>query len=483
MSILAKNTFFLTVASIGQKAVAFLYFVAIARFLGSEEALGNYFLALALITTIGVLDDLGLTSVIIRQVAQSKDRAVELVRNALSWKLLAFPITVFLAFLLPGLIGFSSEAIGLVKLAVFVMLADSLSVMFYGVLRGLQIIKFEALGIFTGQILTTIFGIIFLSLGGNDLRFLIGALILGSTWNAAFSAFKVAKHLSVKALLPSFTFDKKILQAGLMFFLAGVFVKLYSYVDSFAINLALGKGAVGIYSVAYKLTYAFQFLPMAFVGALYPSLSAQINDPAALKATFLRAEWYLATIGAPIVAGLSAVGSGVIELAYGAKFAGAVPVLQLLLIGLFFIFLDFPVGSLLNATHRQAQKTIIMGITMVINVVFNILLVPKLGIEGAGWSAIISFAFMFLSGFYLVRRAISVSWIELFRFVFPATISAAIMFIAVIVGQKFVPWFTMIPVGGLIFFLALFLTGGITKGDWNQVKLIAKRKYAPDLSS
>jgi len=45
---LAQNTLYLTLASVGQKAVAFLYFAMIARFMGVEDT-GSYFLALAVI--------------------------------------------------------------------------------------------------------------------------------------------------------------------------------------------------------------------------------------------------------------------------------------------------------------------------------------------------------------------------------------------------------------------------------------------------
>ena len=110
MSTLAKNTLFLTAASVGQKAVSFLYFAFIARVLGDESMLGASFLALALTTVIGVLDDLGMTNVVIREVAKTPERAKELVKNVLGWKLLAMPFTAVLAFVLPPILGFSTEA-------------------------------------------------------------------------------------------------------------------------------------------------------------------------------------------------------------------------------------------------------------------------------------------------------------------------------------------------------------------------------------
>src|SRR3989344_1063057 len=103
---LAKNTLLLTGASVGQKVVAFFYFSLIARTIGVENTC-SYFLALAMITTIGVLDDLGLTSVLIREVAKAPERAREWLRNVIGAKLVAMPLTVAVAFFLPTLVGYS----------------------------------------------------------------------------------------------------------------------------------------------------------------------------------------------------------------------------------------------------------------------------------------------------------------------------------------------------------------------------------------
>ena len=51
------------------------------------------------------------------------------------------------------------------------------------------------------------------------------------------------------------------------FALAAIFVKIYSTTDALLLEFYLGESAVGMYSIAYKLTYAFQFFPMAFVAA------------------------------------------------------------------------------------------------------------------------------------------------------------------------------------------------------------------------
>lgn len=482
MSRLAKNTLMLTVASIGQKAIAFLYFALIARTIG-EESTGSYFLALGLVTTIGVLDDIGLTSVVIREVAKTPERATELLRNALGWKMFTMPLTIVLAFFLPTLpfFDFSPEAIMLTRIATAVMLLDTLSLTFYGVLRGLQRLSFESIGIFVGQSTTAVIGGVALLGGLEDLRWLILALIVGSAWNAVFSLIQVVRRLGIQAIVPSLSMGTKLVRMAFMFFLAAVFVKIYSYTDSFILNRELGEAAVGTYSVAYKLTYAFQFLPLAFIGALYPTFSAHTKDPEILRLTLLKASWYMALLASPIVFGIFSLAPEIISLAYTEKFTEAASVLAILIFVLPVIFLDFPLGALLNATGRQAYKTGIMGSTMIINVTGNLIFIPWLGIPGAAVAAVISFSFMFLAGWLAVRRFLPISINDLVKTTGGLFLSGILMAFVVLLAKPFVPWMATIPLGAAVFFLLAYGTRSVTKEHVITFRnLLSRKAYAND---
>src|SRR5262245_18031319 len=124
---------------------------------------------------------------------------------------------------------------------------------------------------------------------------LVLALACGSAFNLAFSASHVAKRLGRSALVPAWdgAGAKKLFRDASPFLLAGLFVKAYGNIDIQFLNRYLGEAAVGIYAIAYKYTYAFQFLPLAFVAALYPGMSARVGkDPEGLHRLFDRAMRY-----------------------------------------------------------------------------------------------------------------------------------------------------------------------------------------------
>ncbi|MFA7204482.1 MAG: oligosaccharide flippase family protein, partial [Candidatus Caldatribacteriota bacterium] len=66
-----KNSLFLLLSNIVSKILAFFYIIYIARYLGAE-GFGVFSFALAFTSIFGVLVDLGLNSLTVREIARSK---------------------------------------------------------------------------------------------------------------------------------------------------------------------------------------------------------------------------------------------------------------------------------------------------------------------------------------------------------------------------------------------------------------------------
>lgn len=475
----AKNAFYLTVATIGQKVLAFLYFLFVAKVFLKEQT-GAYFLALTVTTIFSVVADFGITPVIIREVAKESGRALGLVRRALGLKLPIIILSVIGALLAARFLGYNAEIQFLVLLACLVMIEDAISLLYFGVLRGLHVLRYESLGMMIGELITVTIGGVSL-LVHPSLVLLVVALVAGSLFNAVFSSLLVVKKLGWSAMVPSFEKWRELLKISFPFALAGGFSKLYSYVDSILLSIFIGTGAVGLYGVAYKMTYAFQFLPMAFVAALYPGMSSMVErDNKRLIEMLEKSWWYLLIIGSPIAFGIFSVAPDIINLTRQ-EYLEAVPILRALVFVLLPLFLDFPIGSLLNAAGRQATKTAIMGVTMAINVIFNVLLIPKFGIIGAAWAAEISFWFMFLAGLYFVPRIIpGLPWKNLFWLSIKIIGSGAVMAVITMFIRPAVGFIPAIIIAAVIYASLLFASRSVSPSQLREIKTLATKKEAPE---
>ncbi|HAU66095.1 MAG: Membrane protein involved in the export of O-antigen and teichoic acid [Candidatus Uhrbacteria bacterium GW2011_GWF2_39_13] len=471
----ARNTLYLTAASIGQKIIAFIYFLFLARIMMPEQT-GQYFLAISITSIFSVIADFGITSVITREIAKDEMQAKPLVSNAISLKILLTVVAVVVTFLTSYFLNYGPTIQFLILLASIVLILDAFQVFFYGILRGFQALEFESLGVFIGMATTALFGG-FILWFYPSLPLLIIALVLGSFVNLIVSLMYVGKRIGWNVLIPSLNKNDLILilKTAFPFALGALFVKVYSYIDTIFISKFLDAASLGFYAIAYKFTYAFQFLPMAFVAALYPGMSALVDkDPDALEAVLHRSMWYVALISAPIVFGLYAIASEVVQLA-GPEYLSATIVLQVLIFVLIPLFLDFPIGSLLNASNRQSIKTAIMGGTMLINVILNAVLIPRIGILGAAYASLFSFLFMFLAGFYFIRRVIpAFSYWRLLKTLLPIYVSGIVMLMTVLVLKPILGWLFIIPVGGIVYLSFLLFLGVFTQSDKSFFKI--KRK-------
>ena len=200
---------------------------------------------------------------------------------------------------------------------------------------------------------------------------------------------------------------KDVVRAALPFAIAGICVKVYSYMDTLLLRELWGEVSVGYYAIAYKVTYAFQFLPLAFVAALYPGMSAAAKEREALQTILEESLRLMMVVAAPLAALLSSFAPSIVLMAYGKEYSGSIAPMTILPWVLIPIFFDFPIGSLLNATHRASQKTIAMFVAMIINVAMNLLLIPRLGPAGAAWSAIVSFVGLACMGIWFIRHDVS----------------------------------------------------------------------------
>ncbi|MDP3245122.1 MAG: flippase [bacterium] len=468
----AKNTFFLTSALVGQKILSFVYFTLLARFFGPED-IGKYTFALAFTTIFSIITDLGLTPFLVRETAKTKERAGELLRAVLTLKIGLIVLAYGSVILASYLLGYPALIIKLIFIAGLIMAMDGIHLSFYGVLRGLGQLKYESLGMVIGQTITLALGGVFLLINPPLVVFLI-ALACGSVFNVIYSFFVIKKHGIKFLIAPGKEILKTIAKSAVPFALAGFFTKIYSYMDTVLLRHIKGDMEVGWYSVPYKITYAFQFLPLALSAAIFPAIAnAWKNDRTKVQEIFEKALTYCLIISLPLAFGIASLAPQIILKIYGQPFANSILPLEISIFGLIFVFLYFPIGAALNATDRQNVNTFFMGLTMVANIFLNLILIPRFGAVGASLAAVCTNAFLFFSTFIWSLRVVRPS--KNFLHVFIKTIfSVAIMSATVLVFKKTIAWPLTIPLGAFVYLGLLYLLKTFSLEEIAKIKSTLK---------
>ncbi len=458
-----QNTSFLTAASILQKVISFVYFTIIARVVGVENT-GVYFFAITFTTIFTVVADFGMGPVLTREVARHPDRSEQYLQTAFWSKVLFGILSYGLVVFFVNILDYPFLTKLLVSVSGITMFFDNLHAAFYSVFRARKNLIYESIGIVMSQAITLVVGSLAL-LNHWHLYWLILAYTIPAFLNFIFSAYFLKKTYGLSY---RWSFNKDIFKVflgfALPFALAGIIGRLYSYSDSLLMSKMLSAQELGWWSVPYKITFAFQFVPVALSASIYPVMSELfLTQKEKISDLFLKSWRYLFTIVFPISFGLIALATPVIIKLYKPQFAPAIPVLRILLVSLIFGYISFITGATLNASNRQKTQTSLLGLSLIINVITNLILLPKIGIMGAAFAALLSNFTLSVGGFLFCRKIVSIDLKMLFKYFNQTFWPAILMAVLAYYLSTKISFLIIIPLSTILYGVLLFAFGGVDK--------------------
>lgn len=465
---IARNTSYLTMALIFQKVISFTYFAILARNLGPEN-IGKYYLAISFVTIFAIFIDLGMVNVLTREIAKKIDKASNLLGNILTIKLPLLVVSLLAVVLAVNLLGYDSLIKQLVYISCIAMVLDSFTITFYAVARGFHNLKFESIASIIFQLIVISLGITALN-HTNDLRIIMLALTVASLFNFTYSFLILNFKLKVK-IIPRYDkiLIRRIINITLPFAAFAIFQRLYTYFDSVLLSILAGDTYVGLYQVAFKIIIAIQFLPMAFTASLYPAMSSYwVNNKKELGPLLERALNYLIIISIPITVGVIALADKIV-LIFKTGYDGAILPLQITMLALVFIFINFPIGSLLNACDKQKKNTINMGIVVAVSIILNIILIPLFQAVGAGIAVVITNILMFVLNSYWIKKIIYYKAKRNIIVFFKTLISSFVMLSVIYILKDKFNFFILVIVSGFTYFTILFTLKGFKVEDIRKI--------------
>lgn len=478
---IAKNATLLTVALLVQKILTFGYFIYINKSI-NPEPLGSYFIALNISTIFGYFVDIAFSQVLIREIAKRKERTSQYLNAALSLKMLV-AIFIYAAVVLYVIVqGYNELTRSLVYLTGIIMVLDSFTLTFYSVFRGHQQLHYEAIGTVINVIIKIAIGVVGIKLGIGVIG-IVMAILVASVFNFLYSGILLLRRLHWK---PSFRWDGDTLlflaKIVIPFAIAGVFVTIYTNQDQFLLGNphlvgAKGPSYLAWYGTAYKYAFALSFIPAAVAAAIFPAFSEYyVSNKQMLAKTFERAFGYLMSVGVPITLGIIVLAKQIILTAASKAFVASIIPLQLLSISLFFLFLNYPVGYLLNATDRQTRNTLHIGIVTVINLVLNTILIPQRAFIGAAIASVISSIILVGLGLFVVPQIIEVRTRAIVMLFAKAMVAGGSMAVLLFVLEPSMKLMYLLPLGASWYTLVMFVLRGFSLDDGKKVFHILRQK-------
>jgi O-antigen/teichoic acid export membrane protein len=177
----------------------------------------------------------------------------------------------------------------------------------------------------------------------------------------------------------------------------------------------------------------------------------------------------LALAGTPLTVGMIVLAEPIIRYTIPG-FEKAIPVLQVLGLGILFLFVNNVFLYTLNAMGRQSDSTRLAAFSLVVNVALNLVLIPQSsplygGYMGAAWATVLTEVGLFIGGWYLLRKHLfALPVISSLKGVLPSgLLCAAAMFGAVfLLGPHIYTYLLAVVLGIVAFVGGLFVTHALT---------------------
>lgn len=465
-----RNTVYILIASIVQKIGAFILFVLLARFLGADNV-GKFVFAFSFTGIFGIFSDLGLSSILNREVAKNKEKGTDYFNVSFSFKVVFSLISYLLIVIFINVLRYPPYTKIIVYLAGITVILESFITNFTAYLKGLQRLKYESFFIATRETLLIIST-------GIAFYYFKAPLWVILLFYIAFCVLALLYYLIIinkkTDLKIEFNFDKKILffllKVGLIFTTTGILSQFFWNVDKILLSKIAGDTAVGIYSISYKLMFALQFIPLALGSAIFPAFShCFINDKEKLLRTFEKAFYCLTIVAIPISFGTYFLADKIILKIYGISFFTAIVPLKILITSLFIYFMIFLWGALLNACEKHKENMINWIIILVLNIALNSFLIPSYKAIGASIAFVISIIALFFLSLRQGRKIV-VYRKNLINILFKSIFSGILMSIFIFYFRDKISLFIVIPLAGLIYSIVLYLVKGIKKEDFLGIK-------------
>jgi len=182
--------------------------------------------------------------------------------------------------------------------------------------------------------------------------------------------------------------------------------------DRFVIGHFLTMGDVGVYSVGVNLAMVFTLYTATLQIWLYPHLSGLWNQGRKEEAVraLERALRFFLLLCLPTLAGLAALGpQAAAVVSDPATAVRTAPIIPLVALGLMLYGVSALTLYALTLVERTAVISALLAGTVAINITLNVLLVPTLGILGAGIAHATSFSLLAITMTVAARRVLPVN--------------------------------------------------------------------------
>ena len=418
----------------------YIFQIIVARNLGAP-LFGVFFLGLALFRIFGMIGELGLTQGLIRYVALYRGEGDE--RRVKGVIILSLKIAVTASIIIAVLLIMFSKPIAenlfhkieltdILRLFALALPFATLTTMLVFPTQGFKIMRYKVLVREILEPFLRIIIVIILIMAGLSLYGAAVAYLVPIMAGAIFSFYclkKVFPQITDKSLKPSYE-KKKLLNFSWPLLLVQFFGVSMLWLDTIILSFFKSSQEVGIFSAAQRTALLVSIIKTSFDGIFAPVISDIYNrgEIRKLSRYFQTVTKWIFTFSFPLFLLVVFFANSILSL-FGPEFTQGTYSLFILSSAWIIYAAVGSVGQIIVMSGRQKIHLINIVCVLSLNLILNLLLIPKYGITGA---ALATFAAISLMGLVELVQVYLFLKIQPYRIDFLKPLSAGVLSLLVL---------------------------------------------------
>jgi O-antigen/teichoic acid export membrane protein len=400
---LAKNTAVNFAAQITDKILSLVLVVFLARYLG-PGGFGRYSFCFAFASIFAIITNMGLNTLMIRDMARDKENAPFYLGNVILFKgALSVIMYVCLVIAINSLGVESGKVLGVYIAALYVVCISFADGFVSGFVAH-EKLEYVAVMIISEKITVVLLSLA-LVLSGFGFLSVISAFLFAGMLRLALGALFFTR----KFFKPRFSFNpalwKALIVSALPIALSQFFFGIYFRVDSVILSVLKDDRSVGWYNAAYGLVFALRFIPRPIYGAAFPVISRLYKSSVDKMKQATRLVFkYLFMLGLSFGVIGFVLAQKIVLIFYKDPYVQSIPALRVLSLTIPFIFSSYVFVMTLISVERQNMVGWIYLMITALNIGLNFLLIPRFGHMGAAYAMLVSEFICFVSFFLALRK-------------------------------------------------------------------------------
>ena len=387
-----SNTSWLASEKVLTMSVSLVLSIFLARSLG-PETWGRLNYLLAIVAMLGPFTSLGLNAIITREVIKAPEYVDKIIATALIYRLMGGIVGALICTLVCLQIGSTNEEILLISCLLFASLFGAGQVVEFW-FQAEMLNKYVASMRFSIFLLFALIKVsaVIMNVPFWQLIMIFAAELLLT--GLGYVYLYVQKNQRLNFAKIDFHYGWNLLRQSMWLVLSGLAAVLYLKVDQIMLANMVSNEAVGIYSVAVKLSEVWFFFPAAFAASIFPVLlNARNTDQLRYQRDLQISCDALLGSALIVILTVTVLAPFLVPLLFGDQYIDSASVLTIHIWGSVFVFMRALASKWIISESLLPYSLWSHGLGAVINIALNLVMIPMFGIWGAAWATVISYFF------------------------------------------------------------------------------------------